>query len=278
MHGLTRLRSLALALAAAFAAAGPAFADTSDLVSKTQFRVCADPNNMPFSNEKGEGFENRIAELLGAKLGRPVTYTWFPQALGFVRKTLAEKHCDVIMGFAQGHELVLNTNHYYVSAYAFVTRADSDLADVDHIGDPRLKGRKLGLIAGSPPADHAARAGLVRDAKGYRLMVDSRVDNVSDQIIADLESGAIDGAFMWGPIAGWKAKHAATPLVVTPLLKEEGAPRMFFRVTLGVRYGEENWKRELNSLLRRNKAEIDAILADYGVPLVDDFGRAGGAP
>lgn len=275
---MTGLRRLALALAAAFAAAGPAAADTSDLVSKTQFRVCSDPNNMPFSNEKGEGFENRIAELLGAKLGRPVTYTWFPQALGFVRKTLAEKRCDVIMGFAQGHELVLNTNHYYVSAYAFVTRADGDLADVDHIGDPRLKGRKLGLIAGSPPADHAARAGLVGTAKGYRLMVDSRVDNVSDQIIADLEKGVIDGAFMWGPIAGWKAKTAATPLVVTPLLKEQGAPRMFFRVTLGVRFGEETWKRELNSLLRRNKAEIDAILADFGVPLVDDFGRAGGQP
>jgi hypothetical protein len=152
------------------------------------------------------------------------------------------------------------------------------LADVDHIGDPRLKDRRLGLIAGSPPADHAARAGLVTKAKGYRLMVDSRVDNVSDQIIADIVSGEVDGAFMWGPIAGWKAKSAETPLVVTPLLKEDGPPRMFFRVTLGVRFGEENWKRELNSLLRRNKSEIDAILADFGVPIVDDFGRAGGQP
>jgi quinoprotein dehydrogenase-associated probable ABC transporter substrate-binding protein len=278
MHGLRLGRRAALALAVALCAAGAVRADTSDLVSKTQFRVCADPNNMPFSNDKEEGFENKIAELLGEKLGRPVAYTWFPQALGFVRRTLAEKRCDVIMGFAQGHELVLNTNHYYVSAYSFVTRADSDLADVDHIGDPRLKDRRLGLVAGSPPADHAARAGLVAKAKGYRLMVDSRVDNVSDQIIADIVSGEIDGAFMWGPIAGWKAKSAETPLVVTPLLKEEGPPRMFFRVTLGVRFGEENWKRELNSLLRRNKAEIDTILTDFGVPLVDDFGRAGGQP
>jgi quinoprotein dehydrogenase-associated probable ABC transporter substrate-binding protein len=274
MHGLTSARRFLAAVAIAMAAFA-AQADTSDLVSKTQFRVCSDPNNMPFSNDKGEGFENKIAELLGEKLGRQVTYTWFPQALGFVRRTLGEKRCDVIMGFAQGHELVLNTNHYYVSAYSFVTRTDSDLADVDHIGDPRLKGKRLGVIAGSPPADHAARAGLIPHAKGYRLMVDSRADNVADQIIADLESGAIDGAFMWGPIAGWKAKTAKVPLVVTPLLKEDGPPRMFYRVTLGVRLGEDNWKRELNSLLRRNKAEIDAILTDYGVPLVDDYGRAG---
>lgn len=273
MHGLRR--SFIAGLAALCAGQTALAADTFDLVSDTQFRVCADPANMPFSNEAGEGFENKIAELLASKLDKPVSYTWCPQALGFVRRTLAENRCDVIMGFAQGHELVLNTNHYYVSAYSFVTRADSDLADVDHIGDPRLQGRRLGLIAGSPPADHAARNGLVRGAKGYRLMVDTRNQNVADQILADIASGEIDGAFMWGPIAGWKAKQAETPMVVTPLLKEEGAPRLFFRVTLGVRMGEDGWKRELNSLLRRNKDEIDAILASYGVPLVDDFGKAG---
>ncbi|SEB07923.1 substrate-binding domain-containing protein [Rubrimonas cliftonensis] len=273
MHGVRRLLLSGLA---ALCVAGPAAAvDTFDLVSDTQFRVCADPANMPFSNEAGEGFENAIAELLASKLGKPVAYTWFPQSLGFVRRTLAENRCDVIMGFAQGHELVLNTNHYYVSAYSFVTRADSNLADVDHIGDPRLQGRRLGLIAGSPPADHAARHGLVRGAKGYRLMVDTRNQNVADQVLDDIESGEIDGAFMWGPIAGWKAMQAKTPMVVTPLLKEEGAPRLFFRVTLGVRMGEDGWKRELNSLLRRNKDEIDAILSSYGVPLVDDFGRTG---
>jgi quinoprotein dehydrogenase-associated probable ABC transporter substrate-binding protein len=275
---MTAMRLHLVALAAAVAvstAAGPAVADTSDLVSNTNFRVCADPNNMPFSNEAGEGFENRIAEVLGEKLGRPVAYTWFPQALGFVRRTLAEHRCDVIIGFAQGHELVLNTNHYYVSAYSLVTRADSDLAEVDQLSDPRLKGRRLGVVAGSPPGDHAARHGLAPSLKGYRLMVDTRFDTVSDQIMQDLESGAIDAAVLWGPIAGWEAKTADFPVVVTPLLKEEGAPRMYFRVTMGVRFGEENWKRELNSLLRRNKDEIDAILAEYGVPLVDDFGRAG---
>ncbi|MFN3614092.1 MAG: substrate-binding domain-containing protein [Rubrimonas sp.] len=269
------MRRALATLAVVLATAGAAVADTSDLVSKSFFRVCADPNNMPFSNEAGEGFENRIAELLGERLGRPVSYTFFPQAVGFVRRTLTEHRCDVIMGFAQGHELVLNTNHYYVSAYTIVTRADSDLADVDHLGDPRLQGRRIGVSAGTPPADHAARHGLAPNFKGYRLMVDSRNENVAEQMIADLIEGEIDAALMWGPIAGWKAKDAPVPLTVTPLLKEEGPPRMFFRVTLGVRFGEENWKRELNSLLRRNKAEIDAILADYGVPIVDDFGRAG---
>lgn len=266
--------SLGLALTLALTTVG-ARADTSDLVSNSAFRVCADPANMPFSNKAGEGFENRIAELLATKLELPVAYTWFPQATGFVRRTLTEHRCDVIIGFAQGHELVLNTNHYYVSAYSLVTRADGPLAGVSHIGDPLLKAHKLGLVAGTPPADHVARAGLIGAAKAYPLVVDSRHDNTADRMIADLESGAIDAAFMWGPIAGWKARAAATPLVVTPLLREEGPPRMFYRVTLGVRFGEDTWKRKLNSLLRRHKAEIDAILAEFGVPLVDDFGHAG---
>jgi quinoprotein dehydrogenase-associated probable ABC transporter substrate-binding protein len=263
-----RLLGAALSLTLALTVVG-ARADTSDLVSNSAFRVCADPANMPFSNQ--------IAELLAGKLGLPVAYTWFPQATGFVRRTLTEHRCDVIMGFAQGHELVLNTNHYYVSAYSLVTRADGPLASVDHIGDPLLRDHPLGVVAGTPPADHVARAGLLGSVRSYPLVVDSRHDNTADRMIADLESGAIDAAFMWGPIAGWKAKGAETPLVVTPLLREEGPPRLFYRVTLGVRFGEDTWKRKLNSLLRRNKAEIDAILAEYGMPLVDDFGQAGTA-
>jgi len=268
----SRLRAVALALTLALAAAG-ARADTSDLVSDSAFRVCADPANMPFSNQAGEGFENEIAALLAAKLRLPVAYTWFPQATGFVRRTLAEHRCDVIIGFAQGHELVLNTNHYYTSAYSLVTRADGPLDGVDSFSDPLLKQHKLGVVAGTPPADHLARAGLIGAVRGYPLVVDSRHDNTADRMIADLESGAIDAAFMWGPIAGWKARAAATPLTVTPLLRETLPPRLFYRVTLGVRFGEDTWKRKLNSLLRRHKAEIDAILARYGVPLIDDFGH-----
>ncbi|MBB95342.1 MAG: amino acid ABC transporter substrate-binding protein [Rhodobacteraceae bacterium] len=256
------------------AAQAVAETDTSNLVSRDYFRVCADPANMPFSNEQEEGFENRIASLFAEKLERPVQYTWFPQAVGFIRRTLAIGQCDVVIGFAQGHELVLNTNHYYTSAYAIVVPADSGFRDVDHLGDPRLQGKVIGVTAGSPPATHMARYGLIGDAKGYKLMVDRRAESPAEQMLADLKAGAIDAAVLWGPLAGYYARETGADVVVTPLLKEEGAPRLFYRITMGVRQGELSWKRELNSLIRRNQDEINAILTEYGVPLVDDFGRA----
>lgn len=263
-------RGLAALIAAGLA--GPAAADTSDLVSKSEFRVCADPANMPFSNKAGEGFENRIAELLADQLGVPVSYTWFPQATGFVRQTLMSGRCDVIIGFAQGHELVLNTNHYYTSAYVIVVPEDGPLADVDRLSDPALQGKVIGVVAGSPPATHMARAGLIGKARPYKLMVDRRHESPAEQMITDLKAGEIAAAVMWGPIAGQFAREAGD-LKVVPLLHEEGVPRMFFRITLGVRQGEDTWKRKLNSLLRRNKDGIDAILTEYGVPLVDDYGK-----
>ena len=269
--GLLSAAALGLCLVAAEAGAET---DTSDLVSKDFFRVCADPANMPFSNQQEDGFENRIAQLFADKMGRPVQYTWFPQAVGFVRRTLAIGKCDVVIGFAQGHELVLNTNHYYTSAYAIVVPSDSDLADVDHLGDPRLQDLVIGVTAGSPPATHMARQGLIGKARGYKLMVDRRAESPVELMMADLEAGEIDAAVLWGPLAGWYAGQSDMDLVVTPLLKEEGAPRLFYRITMGVRQGELTWKRELNSLIRRNQDEIDAILTDYGVPLVDEFGRA----
>ncbi|MBY8975683.1 substrate-binding domain-containing protein [Rhodobacteraceae bacterium NNCM2] len=277
-HGNTKTVAWVAKILGALAIAGaltmPVKADTSDLVSTTAFRVCADPANMPFSNKAGEGYENKIAELLASKLGLPVQYTWFPQATGFVRRTLKENRCDVIISYAQGHELVLNTNHYYVSSYVFVTPEDSPLAEVDHIGDPSLKGHRLGVVAGSPPASHLVRNGLIGKAKPYQLVVDRRIESPAEQMIADIENGEIDGAFMWGPIAGYFAQQSSVPLKVTPLLKEEGAPRLFYRITMGVRQGELQWKRKLNSLLRRNKDEIHAILESYGVPLVDTYGEA----
>lgn len=251
--------------------AAGARAQVSDLVSKTHFRVCADPANMPFSNKAGEGFENKLADLFAEKLGLDVQYVWFPQAIGFVRRTLRENRCDVIIGFAQGHELVLNTNHYYTSAYVLVTKPDGDLADVDSLSDPKLKGRHIGVVAGSPPATHLAKNGLIGAAKPYRLMVDRRVESPAEQMIADLEAGEIDAGLMWGPIGGYFGKKAG--LKVTPLLKEEKAPKLFYRITMGVRRGELAWKRKLNSLIRRNQAEINAILTEYGVPLVDDMGH-----
>jgi len=250
----------------------PVQAQTADLVSKTAFRVCADPANSPFSTTAGSGFENKIAELFADKLDLPLEYMWFPMATGFIRKTLRENRCDVIIGYAQGHELVLNTNHYYTSTYVVVTRTDSEFSDIDRISDPRLQGRPTGVIAGTPPASHMARYGLMGQAKGYQLIVDRRHYSPNEDMIKDLQNGVIDAAFMWGPIAGSLVKSSAGKLTMTPLMKELPQPRMFFRITMGVRQGELVWKRKLNSMIRKNQTEIDEILTDYGVPLLNDMG------
>lgn len=249
-----------------------AHAQTSDLVSKTAFRVCADPANAPASTEAGTGYENKLAELFAAKLELPVQYTWFPQSTGFIRNTLRANECDVVIGYAQGHELVLNTNHYFTSAYTLVTRADSAIADVDTLSDDRLKGLSLGVVAGSPPATHMARNGLIAKARAYNLVVDRRHESPILDMLGDLRDGAIDGALIWGPIAGPLVKSDFPELTVTPLLKETLPPRLFFRITMGVRLGEKVWERKLNSLIRRNQEEINALLVGAGVPLTNEYG------
>ncbi len=251
----------------------PGLAQVADLVDRSALRVCADPANLPLSSEDETGFENRIAALLAEKLNIPVRYTWFPQVIGFVRQTLGAGKCDVVIGFAQGDELVLNTNHYYTSTHVLVVRADSDLAGVETLSDPALKGRSLGVVAGAPPATHVARLGMMKDAKPYDLMTDRRVEDPAGDMLRDVENGVTDGALMWGPIAGPRALDNPA-LKVIPLVRETAPPRLFFRITMGVRAGEDVWKRELNSLIRRHQDEIDAILREAGVPLVDDYGKA----
>ncbi|MCB2125990.1 MAG: quinoprotein dehydrogenase-associated putative ABC transporter substrate-binding protein [Rhodobacteraceae bacterium] len=270
------LRRLALlaTVAALFLAAPLAAQQTSDLVSDTAFRVCADPANRPMSAEDGSGFENRIAELLAADLGLPLEYTWYPMATGFIRRTLAENRCDVVIGYAQGDELVLNTNHYYTSAYVLIVKADGPLAGVTALSDPALKGKRVGVVAGSAPATHLVRNGLMALAKGYDLFADRRYQDPSGDMLADLEAGEIDAAILWGPIGGPLVKQSHPGLKVTPLLSEPGQPRMFYRITMGVRQGEKSWSRKLNSLIRRDQAKIDAILAEAGVPILDDMGTA----
>ncbi len=260
----------AIAVIAAVATA-PAGAQVADLVSTTAFRVCADPGNLPMSSQDGTGFENRIAEVIAAELDRPVEYTWFPMATGFVRRTLRAGTCDVIIGYAQGEELVLNTNHYYTSVYLLVTRAGDGLSSVDTLSDPALQGHRIGVIAGTPPASHLARHGLAAMMKGYRLVVDRRAEDPSGDMLRDLAAGELDAAVLWGPVGGPLTKDRAD-LVATPLLKEQGAPRLFYRITMGVRAGEDDWKRQLNSLIRRNQDAIDSVLREAGVPLADDYG------
>lgn len=260
-------------MAICLALASPAGAQVADLVDRSAFRVCADPANLPLSSEDQTGFENKIADLFAEKLGVPVQYTWFPQVIGFVRQTLTAGKCDVVIGYAQGDELVLNTNHYYTSTHVLVVRADSDLAGVEVLSDPLLKGRKIGVVAGAPPTTHVARLGMMKDAKPYDLMTDRRVEDPAGDMLRDVESGETDAALMWGPIGGPLAK-SYPDLKVIPLLKETTTPRLFYRITMGVRSGEDVWKRELNSMIRRNQGEIDAILREAGVPLVDDYGKA----
>jgi len=253
--------------------ATPAASQTSDLVSSTAFRVCADPANHPMSSDDHTGFENKIAELIAEKLEMPLEYTWYPMATGFIRNTLRDNKCDAVIGYAQGHELVLNTNHWMVSAYTIIVPKDGPLADVTSLDDDRLKPLRVGVIAGSPPATHMARHGLMPKAKGYDLFVDSRYESPIPDMLEDLKAGEIEAALVWGPIAGPLVKQEYPEFKVTPLLQEKLPPRMFYRITMGVRQGELVWKRKLNSLIRRNQKEIDAILMDAGVPLINDMGQ-----
>jgi quinoprotein dehydrogenase-associated probable ABC transporter substrate-binding protein len=241
-----------------------------ELVDPKVLRVCADPRNLPFSNEKGEGFENKLAEFFAAKLEKKLDYTYFPQATGFVRVTLGAHRCDVIMGFPQGDDLVQGTNPYYRTAYALISRQGSGLDDVDTLEDTRLKGKHIGVVAGTPPATNMAAAGLMSTAKPYPLMIDTRVDSSAEAMINDLNKGDIDAGILWGPMAGFYAKKANPPLHVTSLVKEKTGPQFVYRIGMGVRRADQNWKRQLNRLIQENQPAINKILLDYGVPLLDE--------
>ena len=217
---------------------------------------------------------NKIAELMAKKLGKELDYAYYPGATGFVRNTLNAHLCDVIIGIPQGNDLVQPTNPYYRTTYAIVTRAGAGLDGIATLDDPRLKEKthKIGLVANTPPGNILAQQGLMGSVKPYQLMVDTRFDSSSAAMIRDLESGDIDVALLWGPIAGYYAKNAKTKLNVTPLPETPGT-RMAFRIAFGVRHSDQNWKRDLNQFIAQNKAELEKILLDYGVPLIDEEGK-----
>jgi quinoprotein dehydrogenase-associated probable ABC transporter substrate-binding protein len=249
-----------------------------ELIDPKVLRVCADPRNMPFSDEKGEGFENKLAELLAQKLGKSLAYTWYPQAPGFVRNTLGAYKCDVIMGYPQGNDIVQSTNPYYRTAYALVSRPGTGFDDVDTLEDARLKGKHIGIVAGTPPATLLAVNGLMANAKPYPLVIDTRFDSSAAAMMKDLAAGDIDVAVLWGPMAGYYSKQATPPMKVVPLTKEKSGPRLAYYITMGVRGADQEWKRQLNRLIAENQPAINAILAGFGVPLLDDKGQPiGGA-
>ncbi|MGK9170528.1 substrate-binding domain-containing protein [Inquilinus limosus] len=274
MTATRRLAALAL-LAGAVLLSAPIRAEPPrpEAIDRSALRVCADPANLPFSNDKGEGFENRIAELLASRLGVPVRYTWYPNSTGFLRMTLRARRCDLVMGIAAGADMVQNTNPYYRSGYVMVTRREDKLADLTGLADPRLKTLRLGITAGTPPANLAARDGLMAQARPYPLVVDTRFDAPGRQMIEDLAGKQIDVAVLWGPIAGYFARQHGDALVVTPLSNEAKDTRLDFYITMGVRPGESDWKNRINALIRENRDAITAILKEYGVPMLDARGQ-----
>jgi mxaJ protein len=273
-----KLMTVAVAIAVAPASAfaqGAGLGAAGELVDPNVLRVCADPSNMPFTDESGEGFENKLAELVAEKTGRKsVTYTWFPMVMGFVRNTLRANRCDIIMGYAQGDELVQNTNAYYRSTYVLVFKKESGLSGVETIEDPKLAGKRIGVVAGTPPTTNMAAVKLMRTAKIYPLMVDTRVmPSVAEIMIKDMLDGAIDVAIVWGPMAGYYAEKSGADLAVVPLVKEKTGSRMSYRITMGVRPSDQEWKRTLNQVIRDNQKEINKLLLEYNVPLIDEQDR-----
>ena len=241
-----------------------------ELIDPHVFRACADPRNLPFSNEAGEGFENKIAELFARKLGKSLAYTFYPGATGFIRNTLNAYRCDVVLGIAQGDDIVQPTNPYYRTSYVAAYGKGGPLEGLDSLSDPRLKTARIGVIAGTPPVTFLAANGLLGQIKSYALVVDTRFDSPAREMMDDLDRGEIDIALLWGPIAGYYAMKAKTATTVAPLLKEQDGPRMVYRIVMGVRHSDQNWKRSLNKLISENQGEIDAILRSYGVPLLDE--------
>jgi mxaJ protein len=242
------------------------------LVDPDVLRVCADPSSMPSSDESGQGFENKLAELVASKTGRKsVAYTWYPMVTGFVRNTLRADRCDIIMGYAQGDELVQNTNAYYRSAYVLVYPKGKGLDGVETLEDERLAGKKIGVVQTTPPATNMATAKLMRTAKIYPLMIDTRSSpSMGEVMIDDLVKGEIDAAAVWGPMAGYYIKKSGAELVAVPLLKEKTGSRMSYRIAMGVRPSDQEWKRTLNQFIKENQKEINKILLDYNVPLIDE--------
>ena len=269
-------KSIAVVILALVGVALPGGAGAQDaegaieLVDPHVFRACADPRDLPFSNEAGEGFENKIAELLAHKLDKSVAYTFYPDATGFIRNTLNAHRCDVVLGIAQGVDIVQPTNPYYRTSYAAAYRQDGPLKGMESLSDPRLKTARIGIVAGTPPATFLAENGLLGRIKSYALVVDTRYDSPTHEMMDDLEHGEIDVALLWGPIAGYYATKAKTPTSVVPLVKEQGGPQMVFRIVMGVRHSDQNWKRALNKVISENQDEIQTILRSYGVPLLDE--------
>lgn len=244
-------------------------------VQARDLRVCADPNNLPFSNEAGEGFENKIVDLIAQELHAEVHYTWWAQRRGFLRNTLKAGICDLVPGLPANLEGVRTTAPYYRSSYVFVTRTDGP--DVSSLNDPVLRQVKVGVHligddgSNTPPAHALARRGIIENVRGYMIYGDYSQPNPSARILEDLAGGEIDVAVVWGAFGGYFAQHESVPLKVTPVKPAFDGPQlpMVFDISMAVRKEDEALRQEVDTALSRRRADIDTILSAYGVPRVD---------
>jgi mxaJ protein len=226
-------------------------------------RVCADPNNLPFSDSTGAGFENRLASLVAEEMNARVTYTWWAQRRGFVRNTLNARQCDVVMGVPAGFELTAVTRPYYRSSYVFVSRADHKL-HVRSFDDPALRHLTVGVPlvgddgANPPPAHALSRRGIVENVRGYNVQGDYRQASPPARLIDAVAKGDVDIAVAWGPLAGYYASREPVALDVVPVSPQLDPPALPFTFSIA-----------LNAILTRRSASIDSLLTAFGVPLLE---------
>jgi mxaJ protein len=273
-HVLSRAAALALALALLLAA-GVGGCARANATAARELRVCADPNNLPFSNRAGQGFENRIAELVARDMGATVRYTWWPQRRGFFRETLRAGKCDVVIGVPTTLELVSPTRPYYRSTYVFISRRDRGL-HLRSLDDPRLKTLRIGVqIAGddgnnTPPVHALSRRGVVGNLRGYTLFGDYSRPNPPAAIVDAVARGEVDVAIVWGPLAGYFGRRTPAAMEITPVEPQIDPPFLPFvyDISMGTRRGD-TLRTRLDDIIVRRKAEIDRILREYGVPRVE---------
>jgi quinoprotein dehydrogenase-associated probable ABC transporter substrate-binding protein len=244
--------------------------------AKSPLRVCSDPENMPFSNQKLEGFENRIASLVAKELGTTVTYTWWGQRRGFIRNTmnatLQEGRCDLVIGVPEGYDLVSTTPPYYRSTYVFVYPKGKGIA-VKSLDDPVLKKRKIGVhllgddYTNPPPVHELSKRGLVDNVVGFGTFYSA--ENPPSTIIDAVASGKVDLAIVWGPIAGYYASRQKVAMELVPVPSAKGDLPFVFNISMGVKKGDEALKVRVDKVRRERRAEITAILKEFGVPLMD---------
>ena len=263
-----------------------ASAQSANPEQRRAFRVCQDPNNLPYSNSKGEGYEDKIAALFAKELGLPLKYYFFPQRMAFIRNTLRFKvpgedyPCDLVMSVPKGFDQVSATQVYYRSTYALVfptgKKLDGVKSGADFLALPRdvLKSLKIGLYDRSPAAEWLVRHDLTDQGVPYRIL-NADPERYSGEIIEkDLAAGKIDAAIVWGPIAGYYVKKVKSVPLSIVLLKSEKDVKFDFEIAMGVRYGEKEWKQQVEQLIEKNKVQIRAILSEYGVPQLDESGMA----